>query len=171
MSDIEIHKTSSLEEGDRNGNDDNISKQKPSKRKYILAGFGLLLLIAIGLGVGLGIGLSRKNDNNDSDDSGSNESSNDSSGPTLSNNNTSTSNSSIWQPSAGTTWNYLLLSPPVTNATNGTQAIGMDLFDSQTDIIQGLQQNGAKVICYFSAGSYENWRPDQSQFQPDAHTS
>lgn len=166
MSDTEIHKTSSLEEGDRNGNDDNKSKQKPSKRKYILAGFGLLLLIAIGLGVGLGVGLSRKNDNNDSDDSGSSDSSNDSSGPTLSNNN-STSNSSVWHPTAGTTWNYLLLSSPITNATNGTQAIGMDLFDIQTDIIEGLQQNGAKVICYFSAGSYENWRPDQSQFQPE----
>jgi hypothetical protein len=154
MSDIETNKASSSfeEEG-----------RKTSKRKYILAGLGLLLLIAIGLGVGLGVGLSRKNDDS-SDDSGSNESSSDPSGPTLSNN-SSIGNSSIWQPSAGTTWNYLLLSPPLSNATNGTQALGMDLFDVKTEIVQGLQANGAKVICYFSAGSYEDWRPDQSQFQ------
>ncbi|PWN32698.1 uncharacterized protein FA14DRAFT_76940 [Meira miltonrushii] len=163
MSDIETHKASSLEEEGRVNYDHIAGKQKTSRRKYIFAGLGLLLLILIGLGIGLGVGLTHKND--DADDSGSSESSSDPSGPVLSNN--SSTNSSIWQPAAGISWNYLLLSPPLTNATNGTQAIGLDLFDVQTEIVQGLQQNGAKVICYFSAGSYENWRPDQAQFQPD----
>lgn len=163
MSDIETRKASSLEEEGRTDSVHNIGKQKKSRRIFILAGLSLLLLIAVGLGVGLGVGLSRKN--SDADDSGSSGSSSDPSGPILSNNN-STNNSSVWQPAAGITWNYLLLSPPLTNTTNGTQALGMDLFDVQTPIVQGLQQNGAKVICYFSAGSYENWRPDQAQFQP-----
>lgn len=26
---------------------------------------------------------------------------------------------------------------------------------------------GRKVICYFSAGSYENWRPDRHDFPSD----
>lgn len=27
---------------------------------------------------------------------------------------------------------------------------------------------GKKVVCYFSAGTYEDWRPDKGQFPPDA---
>ncbi|KAJ9633054.1 hypothetical protein H2204_007444 [Knufia peltigerae] len=29
-----------------------------------------------------------------------------------------------------------------------------------------MKSNGHRVICYFSAGSYENWRPDASKFSP-----
>ena len=35
-----------------------------------------------------------------------------------------------------------------------------DLFDTSTDTIANLSKNGKYVICYFSAGSYEDWRPD-----------
>ena len=40
----------------------------------------------------------------------------------------------------------------------------LDLFDTPHDVIQKLQSDGKVVICYFSAGSYENWREDKSQF-------
>lgn len=30
--------------------------------------------------------------------------------------------------------------------------------------IDGVQSSGRKVACYFSAGSYENWRPDAADF-------
>lgn len=40
----------------------------------------------------------------------------------------------------------------------------IDLFDSSTSLIQSLKASGKIVICYFSAGSYENWRSDASQF-------
>ncbi len=40
----------------------------------------------------------------------------------------------------------------------------IDLFDSSETFIQQLQASGKKVICYFSAGSYEEWRPDAHQF-------
>ena len=36
----------------------------------------------------------------------------------------------------------------------------VDLFDTTPELIRQLQQNGRYVICYFSAGTIENWRPD-----------
>ncbi len=40
----------------------------------------------------------------------------------------------------------------------------IDLFDSSTTLIRQLQEKDKKVICYFSAGSYEQWRSDAAQF-------
>lgn len=42
----------------------------------------------------------------------------------------------------------------------------VDLFDTEESVIQDLQAAGKKVICYFSAGTYENWRPDRYRFLP-----
>lgn len=40
----------------------------------------------------------------------------------------------------------------------------IDLFNSPASLIQKLHSSGKHVICYFSAGSSENWRPDYSKF-------
>ncbi|MGB3623500.1 MAG: endo alpha-1,4 polygalactosaminidase [Ketobacter sp.] len=40
----------------------------------------------------------------------------------------------------------------------------IDLFDTSPGLIQQIKSSGKKVICYFSAGSYEDWRPDATQF-------
>jgi len=40
----------------------------------------------------------------------------------------------------------------------------IDLFDTSKALIEQLQGNGKKVICYFSGGSYENWRSDKGEF-------
>ncbi|HLC15899.1 MAG TPA: endo alpha-1,4 polygalactosaminidase, partial [Thermodesulfovibrionia bacterium] len=40
----------------------------------------------------------------------------------------------------------------------------IDLFDTPESTIAFLKSQGRKVICYFSAGSYEDWRPDANQF-------
>ncbi len=40
----------------------------------------------------------------------------------------------------------------------------VDLFDVSRAAILQLQSSGKKVICYFSAGSYESFRIDQQQF-------
>ena len=40
----------------------------------------------------------------------------------------------------------------------------IDLFDSNVSLIQALKNDGKKVICYFSAGSWENWRDDKDNF-------
>lgn len=40
----------------------------------------------------------------------------------------------------------------------------LDLFDTSLETIRTLHQRGVFVMCYFSAGSYEDWRPDASSF-------
>lgn len=40
----------------------------------------------------------------------------------------------------------------------------IDLFDADRNLIKRLHAQGKKVICYFSAGSYENWREDKNAF-------
>ncbi|WP_456392112.1 endo alpha-1,4 polygalactosaminidase [Persephonella sp.] len=44
----------------------------------------------------------------------------------------------------------------------------IDLFDVPESTIRELKAEGKIVICYFSAGSYENWRPDADRFPPEA---
>ncbi len=44
----------------------------------------------------------------------------------------------------------------------------VDLFDTPESQIKELEEEGKKVICYFSAGTYENWRPDADQFPKEA---
>ncbi len=40
----------------------------------------------------------------------------------------------------------------------------LDLFDTPQEVIDDLHERGVFVMCYFSAGSYEDWRTDSSQF-------
>jgi len=42
----------------------------------------------------------------------------------------------------------------------------IDLFDSSKELILSLKEQNRVVICYFSAGSYENWREDRKRFPP-----
>ena len=65
----------------------------------------------------------------------------------------------------GMTWQWQL-----TGAINSSYDVDMydiDLFDASPATIHDLQTDGRIVICYFSAGSWEDWRPDASQF-PEA---
>ncbi len=43
----------------------------------------------------------------------------------------------------------------------------LDLFDTPATTITMLHQRGVFVICYLSAGSYEDWRPDAPLFPPE----
>jgi hypothetical protein len=43
----------------------------------------------------------------------------------------------------------------------------LDLFDTPQSTIEALHEHGVFVICYFSAGSYEDWRPDAFRFPPE----
>ncbi len=40
----------------------------------------------------------------------------------------------------------------------------LDLFDTDTAAISDLHSRGIFVMCYFSAGSFEDWRPDSDDF-------
>ncbi|WP_239090333.1 endo alpha-1,4 polygalactosaminidase [Marinomonas ostreistagni] len=63
-----------------------------------------------------------------------------------------------YQPSVGTTWQWQLQGE--LNTGYDVEVYDVDLFDTSTQQIQSLQQQGRKVICYFSAGSLEDWRTD-----------
>jgi hypothetical protein len=67
-----------------------------------------------------------------------------------------------WPPTPGTTWQWQLTG--AIDETVHAQMIDIDLFDNSAALIARLKASGKRVVCYFSAGSYENWRPDASQF-------
>ncbi|MCA9520863.1 MAG: endo alpha-1,4 polygalactosaminidase [Myxococcales bacterium] len=68
----------------------------------------------------------------------------------------------IWKPTTGTSWQWQL-----TGTLDGSIDVAVydiDLFDHDAATIAALQTAGRRVICYFSAGSYEDWRPDKDAF-------
>jgi hypothetical protein len=67
-----------------------------------------------------------------------------------------------WQPAPGTTW-YIQLQGAV-GADIDVQVYDIDLFDAPQSLIDQLHGLGRKVICYFNAGAFENWRPDAAVF-------
>jgi len=69
-----------------------------------------------------------------------------------------------WQPRPGTSWQWQLTGTVVT--TFDVNMYDIDLFDVPRSVIDELHADGRVVICYFSAGSWEEWRPDARQFPP-----
>jgi len=67
-----------------------------------------------------------------------------------------------FRPVANVSWQWQLLG--TVNTTYDVDIYDIDLFDSPQALIKSLQDVGKKVICYFSAGSYENWREDAGSF-------
>ena len=71
---------------------------------------------------------------------------------------------------AGQSWDIVLNSADVnlndlasTEAASAT-AIDIDLFDNEASTISTLKSQNKQVICYFSAGSREDWRDDAGKF-------
>ncbi|KAL6806035.1 glycoside hydrolase superfamily [Trichoderma sp. SZMC 28012] len=123
---------------------------------------GAFLIVAIGLGVGLGVGLTQRGGHDDSDQDNDNNSGSNSDPDSDNRNRTST-----WQPSVNATWQIVLQG--AIKLTNGSASPDvaiwdLDLFDNDAETFKALQGHGKKVICYFSAGSYENFRPDKGRF-------
>ncbi len=70
--------------------------------------------------------------------------------------------SDAWSPTPGTSWQWQLtgtidISLPV-------DMYDIDLFDTDQSVIDRLHDEGKTVICYFSAGSFEDWREDAADF-------
>lgn len=75
-----------------------------------------------------------------------------------------------WTPKVSDTWQITLLQPPllaadVSSIMPDVAIFDVDLFDTTAETIKALHFFGKKVICYFSAGSFEDWRPDANRFQ------
>jgi hypothetical protein len=70
-----------------------------------------------------------------------------------------------WQPNVSDTWQWQL--DGTVNTTYAVDVYDIDLFNSSEQLISELHENGHKVVCYFSAGSFEEWRPDIGDFNQE----
>ncbi|KAH6983619.1 glycoside hydrolase superfamily [Ilyonectria sp. MPI-CAGE-AT-0026] len=121
----------------------------PRWRKFAIV--GILLTITIPSCVGLGVGLACHHHSNGGD--------------SLTPGNNA---ASMWQPAVGDSWQIVLLKPiKVVDGivTPDVKIYDLDVYDNDADTIEALQHSGKKVICYFSAGSWENWRDDKNDFE------
>jgi glycosyl hydrolase family 114 len=73
----------------------------------------------------------------------------------------------LWQPKVAEPFQIILSGHPdvsVKVAPDFVNIFDLDLFNTPASTIKYLRDQGKKVICYFSAGSSEDWRPDYKKF-------
>lgn len=127
-----------------------VRKPCSTKKKLLICIAAILLAaaIAIALGVGLGIGLER----------GDGRRKHGPSAPPTDSDNT------VWQPDVGTSWQIEILYP-LNDTSFDARVYDIDLFINTPATMSNLHSLGRKVICYLSAGTYEDWRPDADKFE------
>jgi len=69
----------------------------------------------------------------------------------------------IWKPEPGTTWN-IVLKGDLDIKKEKAQVVVIDVHSNSAEFIQSLHDAGKKVICYFSGGTYEDFRPDKDEY-------
>jgi hypothetical protein len=69
-----------------------------------------------------------------------------------------------WVPAVTDTWQWQLTG--TVNTSYNVNVYDVDLFDVPDSLITSLHAQGRRVVCYFSAGSAENWRSDYARFLP-----
>lgn len=69
---------------------------------------------------------------------------------------------SVWRPAPRTTWQWQLSG--TIDTSFDVAMYDIDLFDVPAVTIAALKTDGRVVICYLSAGSYEDWRDDAADF-------
>ncbi|RVT52217.1 endo alpha-1,4 polygalactosaminidase [Rubrivivax albus] len=67
-----------------------------------------------------------------------------------------------WTPAVDDTWHWQLLGTLDTSVE--ADVYDVDLFDTPQATLDALRTQGRRVVCYFSAGSSEDWRPDFARF-------
>ncbi|KAF4962415.1 hypothetical protein FSARC_9524 [Fusarium sarcochroum] len=130
-----------------------------------LTAVGVTLAVIVALSVGLGVGLTQGKGGDDSNDNSSTDS-DDSTEPYLK------ARGKLWQPKVGAPW-QIVLSQAIKLNNDGTAdnlkpnvgIYDLDLYDNDEETFAALHDAGKKVICYFSAGSWEDWRDDKNQFK------
>lgn len=75
---------------------------------------------------------------------------------------TSVPSGGVWQPAPRVSWQWQLTGSIDTSVD--VDVFDVDGFDVSAGTVAELHDKGAKVICYFSAGSWEDWRPDADEF-------
>ncbi|KAI8476297.1 MAG: endo alpha-1,4 polygalactosaminidase [Monoraphidium minutum] len=71
-----------------------------------------------------------------------------------------------WRPEPGLKFEYLLSETfdPAKHLIPGVQVYLIDGFDTPASAVAALAAAGGVPVCYFSAGSREDWRPDAADF-------
>lgn len=72
----------------------------------------------------------------------------------------------VWRPPVGATWQWQLTGLPIDQSIDA-DVYDVDLFDTDARTVAALHAKGRRVICYLSAGSWEEWRPDKDRFPAD----
>ncbi len=67
-----------------------------------------------------------------------------------------------WRPRPGLSWQWQLQGK--LDLSLAADVYDIDLFDTPASTIHALQARGKRVVCYFSAGSFEAWRNDADTF-------
>ncbi len=70
-----------------------------------------------------------------------------------------------YRPAVTATWQWQLLG--AVNTEYDVDVYDIDLFDVPATMIASLQAAGKRVICYFSAGSFEDFRSDAASFRSE----
>lgn len=68
-----------------------------------------------------------------------------------------------WVPKPSDTWQWQLTGN--INTSHAVKVYDIDLFDAPQSVFAALRAQGKYIVCYFSAGSSENWRPDFGKFR------
>jgi hypothetical protein len=126
----------------------------PSRRSKGLWTVFCIFLLVLGAAVGAGLGVGLRRGSKSSSTSGN-------SPPQV--NTTTPHDGNYWQPIAGATW-QIVLSSALNNTAPKVTVYDIDLFENPASTVSQLHVLNRSVICYFSAGSFEDFRPDASQF-------
>ncbi len=70
---------------------------------------------------------------------------------------------SLWLPQPGLSWQWQLTDLPI-DISLGVEVYDVDFEEVDAATVAELHAQGARVICYVSAGSWEEWRADADQF-------
>jgi hypothetical protein len=68
-----------------------------------------------------------------------------------------------WRPTKGLTWQWQLDGGSIDTSVDA-DVYDVDLFTTPAGTVADLHGRGRKVICYFSAGSWEPYRPDAGDY-------
>ncbi|KND88889.1 hypothetical protein TOPH_06401 [Tolypocladium ophioglossoides CBS 100239] len=144
-------------------------KRQPWPLWKKLAVAAAVFLAVVGLAVGLGVGLTRHhgddNNNNTGNDNSTGGSGGGSGGGGGGDN--PAGRNATWRPKAGVSWQIILRNPVdlSTALSPGVDVFDLDMYENSAATLATLRDSGKRVICYFSAGSYEDWRADKGEFQ------
>jgi hypothetical protein len=68
----------------------------------------------------------------------------------------------VWHPAPGLTWQYQL--DGAIDLSVHALVYDVDGFDTSAKTVAAIHARGGKAVCYISAGSWEEWRPDAARY-------